>query len=167
MYRTLEDFLTHWKQEAAMTEQVFDMLTDESLNQQITSENRTLGRLGWHLTTTIGEMMSHTGLEFEATPEDLPVPNSAKEIADAYRMSSKAMVQALQEQWTDDTLQEERNMYGENWTITQVLTTLVMHQTHHRAQMTVLMRQAGLKVPGLYGPAMEDWAAMGAPVPKV
>ncbi|TWT00598.1 DinB family protein [Planomicrobium sp. CPCC 101079] len=167
MYRTLEDFLVQWRQEAVMTLQVLEMLTDESLNQQITLENRTLGRLGWHLTTTLGEMMGHAGLEFEATPEDLPVPKSAKEIADAYRISSDAMVKAMEEQWTDETLQEERNMYGDNWTVAQVMSGLVLHQTHHRGQMTVLMRQAGLKVPGLYGPAMEDWAAMGAPVPEV
>ncbi|MDN7242560.1 DinB family protein [Planococcus sp. N028] len=167
MYRTLEDFLAHWRQESAMTLQVFEMLTDESLDQQITSQNRTLGRLGWHLTVTLDEMMGHTGLKFEAARFGSPVPNTAKEIADAYRVSSEAMIKAMQEQWTDATLQEERNMYGDNWTISQVLTTLVLHQTHHRGQMTVLMRQAGLKVPGLYGPAMEEWAAMGAPVPEV
>jgi hypothetical protein len=27
----------------------------------------------------------------------------------------------------------------------------------------VLMRQAGLSVPGVYGPAREEWAAMGMP----
>ena len=42
-----------------------------------------------------------------------------------------------------------------------VLISLVRHQAHHRAQMTVLMRQAGLAVPGIYGPAREEWAAMG------
>jgi uncharacterized damage-inducible protein DinB len=29
--------------------------------------------------------------------------------------------------------------------------------------MTVLMRQAGLRVPGIYGPAKEDWASMNMP----
>jgi hypothetical protein len=27
--------------------------------------------------------------------------------------------------------------------------------------MTVLMRQAGLVIPGMYGPAKEEWLAMG------
>jgi uncharacterized damage-inducible protein DinB len=27
--------------------------------------------------------------------------------------------------------------------------------------MTVLMRQAGLRVPGVYGPAEEEWGEMG------
>jgi uncharacterized damage-inducible protein DinB len=44
---------------------------------------------------------------------------------------------------------------------------LVTHQTHHRAQMTVLMRQAGLQVPGIYGPVKEGWAAYGMNVPAV
>jgi hypothetical protein len=33
--------------------------------------------------------------------------------------------------------------------------------------MTVLMRQAGLKVPGIYGPAKEEWSIYGAPVPEI
>jgi len=38
---------------------------------------------------------------------------------------------------------------------------LNLHQAHHRGQMTVLMRQAGMKVPGVYGPSKEEWSAFG------
>jgi len=38
---------------------------------------------------------------------------------------------------------------------------MMMHQSHHRGQMTVLMRQAGLRVPYIYGPAYEDWVEQG------
>jgi uncharacterized damage-inducible protein DinB len=54
-------------------------------------------------------------------------------------------------------------MYGEMWTRGRTLQVLVLHQTHHRGQMTVLMRQAGLAVPGCYGPAAEEWERMGMP----
>lgn len=33
--------------------------------------------------------------------------------------------------------------------------------------MTVLMRQAGLTVPGIYGPAKEEWAKFGLEAPKM
>lgn len=33
--------------------------------------------------------------------------------------------------------------------------------------MTVLMRQAGLTVPGIYGPAKEEWATFGMEAPKM
>jgi len=58
-------------------------------------------------------------------------------------------------------------MYGEMWTIETVLKVLFTHQIHHRGQMTVLMRQAGLKVPGLYGPAKEEWAEFGGQAPEI
>jgi uncharacterized damage-inducible protein DinB len=52
-------------------------------------------------------------------------------------------------------------MYGEKWTRGFTLYVLIAHQSHHRGQMTVLMRQAGLKVPGVCGPSKEEWAAYG------
>jgi uncharacterized damage-inducible protein DinB len=58
-------------------------------------------------------------------------------------------------------------MYGEKWKRAQTLASLVFHQIHHRGQMTVLMRQAGLKVPGIYGPAREEWSAWGMSPPAV
>jgi uncharacterized damage-inducible protein DinB len=58
-------------------------------------------------------------------------------------------------------------MYGEAWTRGRTLAALVAHQTHHRAQMTVLMRQAGLEVPGVYGPARQEWTAYGMQPPGI
>ena len=55
----------------------------------------------------------------------------------------------------------EDDMYGEMWAKGKTLGVLVTHQIHHRAQLTIVMRLAGLKVPGVYGPSNEEWAAMG------
>lgn len=37
----------------------------------------------------------------------------------------------------------------------KLLRILINHQTHHLGQMTVLLRQAGLKVPPVMGPTKE------------
>jgi uncharacterized damage-inducible protein DinB len=37
----------------------------------------------------------------------------------------------------------------------------IRHEVHHRGQMTVLMRQAGLPLHGFYGPSRDEWVAMG------
>ena len=58
-------------------------------------------------------------------------------------------------------------MYGEKWPRGLSLQVLVVHQAHHRGQMTVLMRQAGLEVPGVYGPSREEWTAYGMQPPTV
>jgi uncharacterized damage-inducible protein DinB len=69
--------------------------------------------------------------------------------------------------WNDESLQQTDDMYGEKWKRGVTLTVLISHQAHHRGQMTVLMRQAGLKVPGVYGPAREEWAGMGMKAPEI
>ncbi|MBK8721797.1 MAG: hypothetical protein IPL95_05830 [Saprospiraceae bacterium] len=46
-------------------------------------------------------------------------------------------------------------MYGELWTKGNTLAILIRHQAHHRGQLSILMRQNGCKVPGVYGPSKE------------
>ncbi|HWQ42643.1 MAG TPA: DinB family protein [Desulfosporosinus sp.] len=167
MFLSLSTFLQVWEKEEDSTQRMLDTLTDESLNQSITVQDRSLGRIAWHLVTTIPEMMSRTGLIFEHINEDAPVPNTAQEIANYYREANNAVVTAIKAQWNDQTLLEERDMYGETWKNGDTLSALVDHQIHHRGQMTVLMRQAGLKVPGIYGPAREDWSQIGMEPPLI
>lgn len=152
MYRCITDFLCVWEKESKTTQRLLEVLTDESLKKEITSNDRTLGRIAWHITITIPEMMSKTGLVFENFDENMPVPSTAKIISDSYTKVSERMVESIKKQWNDDTLEEEREMYGERWTIGATLNSLVFHQIHHRGQLSLLMRQAGLKVPGIYGP---------------
>ena len=168
MFRTIEEFLMNWGHESGSTQKILAALTDESLGQEVSTEDRTLGRIAWHITTTLHEMMSQTGLVFDAAaPHDAPVPKTATEIAEAYSTSNVAMVAAMKDQWSDDILGEVIDMYGEQWSVATVLSILTSHQIHHRGQMTVLMRQAGLRVPGVYGPSREEWAEFGGEAPIV
>ncbi len=165
MFTSLTAFLFNWEKESESTEKILDCLTDDSLNQSVTTDDRTLGRIAWHIVTSVPEMIEKTGLVFPSIQEDAPVPSHAKIIADSYRDVNKAMVNAIKKQWNDQTLLEERNMYGESWTIGTTLHVLINHQIHHRGQMTVLMRQAGLKVPGIMGPSREEWGQFGMEAP--
>ncbi len=166
MYHNVHEFLEEWQFEVNATLKIFSALTDESLSQKVTESGRSLGRLAWHITITVGEMLSRTGLKYYSVDENAEVPKTAKEILDEYKKTSDALVEAIKQNWNDDSLEQEVNMYGENWKNGVTLQVLIKHQIHHRGQMTVLMRQAGLKVPGIYGPANEEWSAMGLPAMK-
>ena len=111
MFRRVADFEKSWTYDGEATLKILRTLTDASLAQAISPEDRTLGRLAWHVTCTIPET------------------------------------------------------YGERWTRGYTLQALVGHQVHRRGQMTVLMRQAGLRVPGVF--AREEWSAFGMAAPKV
>ncbi len=157
MYHTLEEFLQDWNYESSATQKVLDALTDESLSQAVAPGHRTLGELGWHVVTSLHLFLSSIGLEFEgAKGEEVP---TAKEMAEGYRTTSENLVTAIKAQWNDETLKEVKELFGQQMPVTVTLGMLNTHQIHHRGQMTILMRQAGLKVPGVYGPSKEEWGA--------
>ncbi|MDQ2665046.1 MAG: DinB family protein [Gemmatimonadota bacterium] len=166
MIRAIDDFVTVWTQEAANTLTLFKGLSDSAMPQAVTSEHRDLGRLAWHITASIREMMERTGMHVDGPDEGAPVPASSSDIAREYHRSSESLIKGLGA-WTDADLDIEHPMYGESWKRALILQVLLLHQTHHRGQMTVLMRQAGLPVAGMYGPSKDDWAKFGMPTPTI
>jgi uncharacterized damage-inducible protein DinB len=167
MFRRVADFQEAWEREREGTLKILRALTDDSLSRSVTDEDRTLGRVAWHLAQSISEMMPRTGLPITTPAQDAPVPGRAAEIVRAYDTASKAAADEIAAAWTDATLEIEDDMYGETWPRGQTLQALIVHQAHHRGQMTVLMRQAGIAVPGVYGPAREEWAGYGMTAPDV
>jgi uncharacterized damage-inducible protein DinB len=165
MLRTIEDFQKDWAYESESTLKILNALTDGSLDQKVTPSGRNLGFIAWHLTLTLGEMLAHCGLKIDATAENAECPTSAAAIAAAYEKGAKSVGEEIAKNWTDETLLETDNMYGETWPRGVTLFALIAHQAHHRGQMTVLMRQAGLTVPGVYGPSSEEWQAHGMAAP--
>lgn len=167
MFLSVATFLKVWEKEAKSTQRILGALTEDSLNQLVTAQDRTLGRIVWHIVTTIPEMMGRTGLMLEGINEDAPLPNTTEEILHSYEEVSHSLETAIRHQWNDQSLLEKKDMYGETWTNGHTLSALIDHQIHHRGQITVLMRQAGLKVPGIYGPSREDWRQIGMEPPRI
>jgi uncharacterized damage-inducible protein DinB len=167
MFTTIADFEKQWKEHAGATQKLFGVLTDESLSQKVADHHRTLGRIAWHIVTTIPEMMSHTGLTFKGISEHSPVPSAAAEIQQGYAQVSSDLLEEIKKNWSDRDLRVEDDMYGQMWERGLTLYVLITHEIHHRGQMTVLLRQAGLKVPGIYGPSKEEWGQLGMEEPEI
>lgn len=156
MYQSIDGFLKAWKYEGDTTQKVLDALTDESLTQAVAEDHWTLGEIAWHIVTVIPIMMKSTGLQIAENMQADSIPTSAQFIADSYRQINEAFVTAVQTQWTDTDLAVINDFFGRPMPNAIFLTTVINHQNHHRGQMSVLMRQAGLKVPSIYGPTKED-----------
>ena len=167
MYVTVADFIREWNWEATLTQNVLDGLTDDSLNQQVYPGGRTLGRIVWHFTANIPEYLAHFGVKIDQVEHADRVPASAKEIAETFRRISAEAAQAIEQQWTDETLKQVQTAFGRQETNAQILMGLIKHIVHHRGQATVLIRQAGLKPFGVYGPPKEDWARLGVDIPPL
>lgn len=161
MYVTIANFIKEWNREAMLTQNVFDGLTDDSLQQQVYPEGRSLGRIAWHITTCIPEYLAEFGLKINLVENAENVPASAKEIAETFKNVSSEAAKAIEQQWTDDSLKIVQTAFGRQESNASIIMGLIKHTVHHRGQITVLMRQAGLKPFGVYGPPKEDWIHLG------
>ena len=167
MYSTIADFIKEWNWEATLTQKVLDGLTDDSLNHQVYSDGRTLGRIVWHLTTNIPEYLAHFGFNINKVENAASVPTSAKDIAETFRTVSVQAAKVIEQQWTDKSLSQVQNAFGREESNAQILVGLIKHIVHHRGQATILIRQAGLKPFGVYGPPKEDWIHLGVDNPPL
>lgn len=173
MYRRLDDFRAQFQEEVDDTLKVLRAIPESAADQAVSKDHRTLRRLAWHLTESLVSLPVQLGLTVDGPACDAtftclePVPATMAEIVARYERAAASLLAGVAS-WTDGDLLQEETMYGHLvWTKGYSLRALELHQAHHRGQMTVLMRQAGLKVPGFYGPSMEEWAALGAPVPAI
>lgn len=164
MLRTIPDFLQAWSRESAITEKLLRQLTQESLAQPVVPGGRTLGRIAWHVTVSLGDLTHRLGLGIDCPTEEGDVP-PLPTIQDTYRRAASSIAEAVRGRWTEAELTREFDMFGERWTGAESLEVMLRHEIHHRGQMTILMRQAGLTIPGVYGPSREEWAQWGMAAP--
>ncbi|MBP8034285.1 MAG: hypothetical protein KAZ71_06780 [Bacteroidia bacterium] len=166
MFRKIEDFKESFTYEFETTLKVFNNITDEAFLLKQNDSIRSIQRLVWHITITLGEMLGKAGLTIDCPDEHSDPLNDIKAICKTYETTAKSVLKEVGEKWTDESLLEEVEMYGDKWKKGTVLTVLIKHESHHRGQLTILMRLNNLKVPGVYGPSKEEWAAWNMAAPE-
>ncbi|WP_010305895.1 DinB family protein [Kurthia senegalensis] len=155
MYRQIEDFKQDWTQAMKGTMLAFEALTDEKLDFSIVEGHNSLGWLAWHLTNA-PMFFVHQAAQMPLVPVGDPkvVPTEAAIIVEGYKNIANQILQAA-DKLTDEDLLEEVPFIQGTAKRGAILRAVIDHQTHHRGQMTVLLRQAGLTVPPVMGPTKE------------
>ncbi|MCE1247907.1 MAG: DinB family protein [Firmicutes bacterium] len=166
MIRKIEDFLNEWQMEKESTEKVLKAITPEAARTEQYPGGRTIGYIGWHIVLTLPEMAGKTGLKVEGPEEHAPEPENFEDVVKQYHISAQSVYDAVKNTWKDEDLDTEVDMYGQKWKNGQTLSALIKHEVHHRGQISALLRQTGVAVPGVYGPAREEWGAYGLPPMK-
>lgn len=166
MFRHINDFIREFEYESGSTLKVFRNISNEALLASPHDNIRSIRRLVWHITMTLGEMLGKAGLVIDCPDEHSAPPDDIATICKAYETAAHSVLEQVKTHWTDADLSTEVNMYGEQWSKGTILTVLIRHEAHHRGQLTVLMRLNGLSVPGVYGPSKEEWAAWNMASPE-
>lgn len=155
MYRIVNDFIQDWEKSCNGTLSVFESITEEKKSFEIVEGHNSLEWLSWHLTTAPAYFMGQVGLTLNVELNPSATPSTVQEIINTYKIAKEQVVKTVKENFTDESLSENVNSHGQATPIGALLRAMVDHQTHHRAQMQVLLRQAGLNVPSVMGPTQE------------
>ena len=153
MYRKVEDFLEDWEVSSTSTLNVLKTITNEKMTQSIANDHNTLGWLGWHLVGVGATIGKFAGLEIPE-PDHRVMPLDMEEIIAGYEALAEAYKTEVVK-LTDESLLEEVQGFSGPIARGKLLRALITHQIHHVGQMTVLLRQADLKVPAVMGPTKE------------
>ena len=154
MYTSKQQLVQDVKMLTATTQTCINELTDESLSQAVSEKDRTLGEIAWHITTSVVGFANQAGLKAEGAGFGADMPESAEAMKQAYQENANAVIKQY-EALTDEDLMKEVDFFGHPMPMGALLSAYTLHEVHHRGQMTVLMRQADLKVPSIYGPSRD------------
>jgi uncharacterized damage-inducible protein DinB len=153
-----EATLRVWDQENASTLKVLRAVPNAHITLKPHPRGWRMKDLAWHLVTS--ERWFCTGPLGLATagpdpaPKDAP-PSSGAAMAEAREKSHAALAAAAAKQdarWFEG----EVEFYGTRMPREEVLRLMLRHEAHHRGQLTVFLRLAGAKVPGVYGPSADE-----------
>lgn len=166
MYSSIQGFINDFQKESQSTAKVFSFLTDDSLHKVAFEGGRTIGFLSWHIIYTLSEMTASAGIDLGIVLDSDYEPQTTHEIREMHQKLVDKIITTLPQVWSDSDLGVIINLYGQQWPKSQVLDALIKHEIHHRGQLTIFMRIAGLKVPGVYGPSKEEWQSYGVEAAK-
>lgn len=162
MYANVQQFLGAYKHEAETTQRVLNALTDASLETRKTADDLSIRDLAWHVATGPGHMLHHEGFPFDSNSWQTPEGISAAQLAAKFGEISGGVLDYAQNNLADADFNREATWFGFTLPLGVWMNMIVNHEVHHRGQLSVLMRQAGLTVPSIYGPNKEETAEMMA-----
>lgn len=147
--------------ESQSSVRMISAIPDGKLNQKIHDKFRTAGELGMHLGDTIRDLTAtfKTG-KVVFTPAVTATPSKTADVVKHYNDALSEFMEASKN-FTDEQLNKSYpfEMGGQvvwNPTGMELISGYICHEIHHRAQLGVVLRLVGAKVPGMYGPTADD-----------
>lgn len=155
-----EIFLRIWDREAKTTAKVFRAFPPESLGVKPHERSRSIRDLAWQcvIDERVIEKIIDGFSDLRNVPPSPPPPGTMEEIAAAYETAHREASQKMRLTATEFSKTVTVTMRGGSIQLEQAETLWgnLLDQVHHRGQLTIYLRQAGGKVPAIYGPSGDE-----------
>jgi len=159
----IDGLLQELEQEARTTRRVLERVPEDRLSWRPHPTARTLGELALHVAIVPGAIA-----ELAASPSPAqvprfadPSPKAASELIPALDAAIGKARKALGAMDDASLAATWRLMLGDRelFAIPRVAflrSTMLNHWYHHRGQLSVYLRQLGVKIPSIYGPSADE-----------
>jgi uncharacterized damage-inducible protein DinB len=155
-----EIFLRIWDREAKTTVRVFRAFPEENLSVKPHERSRSIRDLAWQCVIDEGviEKIIDGFSDLRKVPPSPPPPETMKEIVDAYEIAHRKASEKMRLPATEFSKTVAVTMRGGSieLELAETLWGNLLDQVHHRGQLTIYLRQAGGKVPAIYGPSGDE-----------
>ena len=155
----LDLFKETWERETAKTIKLLQSLPSDGYDFRPDPEGRSLGELAWHLAEpeAYGSFsIERGGFSRDARPPGIERPRKVEELAPGFERihrDASARVAKLQPADLDRSI---TFFTGNPISVRDVLWDfMLLHEIHHRGQLSMLSRQSGGKPSSCYGPTRE------------
>ena len=150
--------------EFASTRRLLERIPDDKLDWRPHEKSFTLGRLATHVAELPGfavAMLTTDDFDLRASYPKNPDPRTRDEVLRIFDGASAALRErldasddaALQQTWT---LRAGDHVLSSRPRAASLRTIGINHLIHHRGQLSVYLRLAGVPIPGMYGPAADE-----------
>jgi uncharacterized damage-inducible protein DinB len=161
LMKARDTFLQMWEREFQTTCRVFKAFPADRLDVKPHERSRSVRDLAWQCVgdeRVIGMVVEGKN-DLRNVPKGPPLPETMDEILAEYEnvhRDSYAKVSRLSEEEFDRAITFTTFAGSGQLEQPEVLWGNLLDQVHHRGQLTVYLRQAGGKVPSIYGPSGDE-----------
>ncbi len=156
-----EIFLRIWEREFQTTVRVFEAFPADKLDLKPHERSRSVRDLAWQCAIderVIGKILDGQN-DLRNVPASPPAPETMEEIVAEYQRAHRdafEKMSRLSEEGFGKTV--SCFLPAGEWKMPQpeAFWGNLMDEVHHRGQLTVYLRQAGGKVPSIYGPSGDE-----------
>lgn len=164
-----EIFLRIWEREAKTTVRVFRAFPEDQLGVKPHDRSRSIRELAWQCVIDEGviEKIIDGASDLRNVPPSPPPPETIAEIAEAYQAAHHSALRKMRLPTTEFSKTVTVLMPRGSIELEQAETLWgnLLDQVHHRGQLTIYLRQAGGRVPAIYGPSGDEAAGFPAERP--
>jgi uncharacterized damage-inducible protein DinB len=160
-----QSFLQELIHESGNTRKMLQAMSNDVLGYKPAEKSWTMAQLACHIAESYHWFIptfKAAYLDFSTYQYDKGDGNSVEGILSKFEENLKEAIKCLEDVESDGVFHETWTMrmgevtLGEMPRLMVVRSMLLNHMIHHRGQLSIYLRAAGKKVPGIYGPSGDE-----------